>query len=83
MTRMEEYQALRAELETAPEALENTVEGFIPAAQLCRGEAEVIEGVRLLDPLTGKQWTLGDPIRIRVAGADVALGRIDFDFVQE
>ena len=26
MTRMEEYQALRAELETAPEALENTVE---------------------------------------------------------
>lgn len=64
-------------------ALENTVEGFIPAAQLCRGEAEVIEGVRLLDPLTGKQWTLGDPIRIRVAGADVALGRIDFDFVQE
>ena len=64
-------------------ALENTVEGFIPAAQLCKGEAEVIEGVRLLDPLTGKQWTLGDPLRVRVAGADVALGRIDFDFVQE
>lgn len=64
-------------------ALENTVEGFIPAAQLCKGEAEVIESVRLTDPLTGKQWMLGDSVRVRVAGADVALGRIDFDYMEE
>lgn len=63
--------------------LENTVEGFIPAAGMCKGEAQVIEGVRLLDPLTGRQWTLGDPVRIRVAGADVALGRVDFDYMEE
>lgn len=64
-------------------ALDNTVEGFIPAAQLCKGEAEVIEGVRLQDPLTGRQWMLGDPIKVCVAGADVALGRVDFDYVAE
>ena len=63
--------------------LENTVEGFIPAAGMCKGEAQVIEGVRLLDPLTGRQWTLGDPVRIRVAGADVALGRVDFEYMEE
>ncbi|MGN0984798.1 MAG: ribonuclease R family protein [Gemmiger sp.] len=64
-------------------ALDNTVEGFIPAAQLCKGEAEVVEGVRLQDPLTGKQWMLGDPIRVTVAGADVALGRIDFEYLPD
>ncbi len=64
-------------------ALDNTVEGFIPAAQFCKGEAEVIEGVRLQDPLTGRQWMLGDPIKVCVAGADVALGRVDFDYVAE
>ena len=36
MTRMEEYQALRAELETAPEALENTVERALTREKTCR-----------------------------------------------
>ena len=40
-------------------ALENTVEGFVPAAQLCKGEPTVTEGVRLYDPLTGRHWMLG------------------------
>lgn len=62
-------------------ALDNTVEGFIPAAQLCKGEPTVTEGVRLFDPLTGRHWMLGDAIKIKVTGADVALGRIDFDFI--
>ena len=62
-------------------ALENTVEGFIPAAQLCKGEPTVTEGVRLYDPLTGRHWMLGDPIKIKVTAADVPLGRIDFDFI--
>lgn len=57
-------------------ALENTVEGFVPAAQLCKGEATVVEGVSILDPLTGKRWMLGDPVKVQVAGANVALGRI-------
>lgn len=63
--------------------LENTVEGFVPAAQLCKGEAEVLEGVRISDPLTGRSWMLGDGMQVRAAAADVMLGRIDFDFVPE
>ena len=46
--------------------LDNTVEGFVPAAQL-----------------TGKSWMLGSSMKIRVAAADVALGRIDFEYMVE
>ena len=41
MTRMEEYQALRAELETAPEALENTVERALTREKTCRKKKRV------------------------------------------
>ncbi len=63
--------------------LENTVEGFVPAAQLCKGEPQVVDGVSMLDPLTGRSWMLGTSMKVRVAGADVALGRIDFDYMVE
>ena len=63
--------------------LENTVEGFVPAAQLCKGEPQVIDGVSMLDPLTGKCWMLGSSMKIQVAAADVALGRIDFEYMVE
>lgn len=62
-------------------ALDNTVEGFVPAAQICKGEAVVTEGVRIFDPLTGRAWMLGDPMKVKVAAADVALGRVDFEFM--
>ncbi len=57
--------------------LENTVEGFVPAAQLCQGEPEMLEGVCLRDPLTGRTWRLGDAMRVRAEAADVALGQVD------
>lgn len=63
--------------------LENTVEGFVPAAQLCKGEPQVIDGVSMLDPLTGRSWMLGASMKVRVAGADVALGRVDFEYMVE
>lgn len=63
--------------------LDNTVEGFVPAAQLCKGEPQVIDGVSMLDPLTGKNWMLGSSMKIQVAAADVALGRIDFEYMVE
>ena len=63
--------------------LDTTVEGFVPAAQLCKGEPQVIDGVSMLDPLTGKSWMLGSSMKIRVAAADVALGRIDFEYMVE
>ena len=40
----------------------------------CKGEPQVIDGVSMLDPLTGKSWMLGSSMKIRVAAADVALG---------
>ena len=39
--------------------LENTVEGFVPAAELCKGEPQVVDGVSMVDPLTGRTWMLG------------------------
>lgn len=62
-------------------ALDNSVEGFVPSAELCKGEPVVTEGVRIYDPLTGRHWMLGDPMQVRAAAANVQLGRIDFTFV--
>ena len=58
--------------------LENTVEGFLPARLLCRGEPVLSEGVRLSDALSGKTWMLGDAVQVTVAKADVPGGKIDF-----
>jgi ribonuclease R len=62
-------------------ALDNTVEGFVPVAELCKGQPVVTEGVRIYDPMTGRHWMLGDSMKIRVAAANVPLGRIDFEFM--
>ena len=37
----------------------------------------------MLDPLTGKSWMLGSSMKIQVAAADVALGRIGFEYMVE
>lgn len=58
--------------------LDNTVEGFLPARLLCRGEPVLSGGVRLSDGLTGESWMLGDAVAVAVARADVAAGKIDF-----
>ena len=63
-------------------ALDNTVEGFVPSAELCKGETPSSpRGVRVYDPLTGRHWMLGDPMQVQVANANIQLGRIDFSFV--
>lgn len=62
-------------------ALDNSVEGFVPSTELCKGEPVVTEGVRIYDPLTGRHWMLGDPMQVRSAAANIQLGRIDFTFV--
>ncbi len=63
-------------------ALPCLVEGLVRTEALCKGEPELVEGLSLRDPLTGKRWQLGQPIRIRVDGADVAQGRVDFSPVE-
>ena len=64
--------------------LENTVEGFVPAAELCKGEPQLSwTASAWYDPLTGRTWMLGTSMKVRVAAADVALGRIDFEYMVE
>lgn len=58
--------------------LQNTVEGLVHAESICKGEPQLIESMRLRDPVSGRQWSLGDRVRVKVARADVALGRVDF-----
>ena len=37
------------------------------------------EGIRLSDPVSGKNWSLGDTMMITIVRADVNLGKIDFE----
>ena len=41
------------------------------------------EGVRLSDPVSGKNWNLGDTMMITIVRADVNLGKIDFEVAPE
>ena len=59
--------------------LDNGVEGFVPVGSLTATGALLTEGVRLSDPVSGKQWALGDSLMITIVRADVNLGKIDFE----
>ena len=48
-------------------------------ASLTPTGALLTEGVRLSDPVSGKQWSLGDSMMITIVRADVNLGKIDFE----
>ena len=59
--------------------LDNGVEGFVPASSLTPSGTSLTEGVRLIDPASGKTWSLGDKMMITIVRADVNLGKIDFE----
>ena len=63
--------------------LENGVEGFVPASSLTATGTMLTEGVRLSDPVSGKNWNLGDTMMITIVRADVNLGKIDFEVAPE
>ena len=63
--------------------LDNGVEGFVPAASLTPSGTNLTEGVRLSDPVSGKNWSLGDKMMITIVRADVNLGKIDFEVAPE
>ena len=58
--------------------LENTVEGLLHAAQLGIIAPQTTEGVALTDLATGRRWTVGDAVRVRLAAVSVPLGQVDF-----
>ena len=59
--------------------LENGVGGFVPASSLTPSGTMLTEGIRLSDPVSGKNWSLGDTMMITIVRADVNLGKIDFE----
>ncbi len=58
--------------------LENSVEGFVPMESFPDSDYRFDGVISQVDARTGSRLTIGCPLRIRVAAADVASGRIDF-----
>lgn len=58
--------------------LVNSVEGFVSIDDFsgCRFQFDGL--LTHADPYTGRRLTVGDPLQVQAAGADVATGRIDF-----
>ena len=62
--------------------LDNGVEGFVPASSLTPSGTMLTEGIRLSDPVSGRNWSLGDTMMITIVRSDVNLGKIDFEVAQ-
>lgn len=59
-------------------AMDNTIEGLVRTADLSAHELTLTPGLSVKDALTGKSWRIGDTMRVKLAGVDVAQGNIDF-----
>ena len=59
--------------------LENSIEGFVPLQSLPDGIYESINGISLLNQLSGKNFTIGDKIVVRCVNTNVSMGEIEFD----
>ena len=62
--------------------MDNGVEGFVPASSLTAAGTLLTEGIRLSDPVSGKNWNLGDRMMITIVRADVNQGKVDFEPAQ-
>ena len=62
--------------------MDNGVEGFVPASSLTAAGTLLTEGICLSDPVSGKNWNLGDRMMITIVRADVNLGKVDFEPAQ-
>lgn len=58
--------------------LANTVEGFVPIDKFEDANYQFDGMITQVDRNSGNKLTIGQPIRIQVAAADIAGGRIDF-----
>lgn len=60
--------------------LPNTIEGLVPIARMNEDYFEFDEdNYRLVGRLSGKAYTMGSPIRVKVTAADTSARTIDFD----
>ncbi len=58
--------------------LQNSVEGFVPVGAFPNADYRFDGVVTQVDERTGSRITIGTPMRILVAAADIPTGRIDF-----
>ena len=58
--------------------LPNTVEGFVPSISFEGKHFEFDGMVSQVDVTTHEKLSIGDPIRVKAAAADISSGRIDF-----
>ncbi len=58
--------------------LPNTAEGLLRSASLSEHRLEVEDGVRLVDPVTGSSWRLGQEVKVRLVAVDVSQGHVEF-----
>lgn len=63
--------------------LPDTVEGFVPMDSFEGADFQFDGLMTQTDRNSGKKLTIGHPLRIQVAAADVAMGRVDFVAVPE
>ena len=61
--------------------LDNTCEGLVRNDSLPEGEYELDYLISLTDIRSGRKYSVGDPVRVKVVNANVSAGNIDFEFV--
>ena len=82
------YQRIR-DLREDRDLLQKDVAAYLKCTQVFYSNYETgkrdipTEGVRLSDPVSGKNWNLGDTMMITIVRADVNLGKIDFEVAPE
>ena len=62
--------------------LSNTAEGLVHVSLIDMVNPILQEGFCLYCPVTGKKYTIGDNVKIKVIGVDIMKGNIDFEFVE-
>ncbi|MBE6878819.1 MAG: RNB domain-containing ribonuclease [Ruminococcaceae bacterium] len=62
--------------------LDNTAEGLVHVSFIDMVNPILQEGFRLYCPVTGKRYTIGDTVKVKVIGTDILKGNIDFEFVE-
>lgn len=63
--------------------LANTAEGLVHVSLIDMVNPILQEGFRLYCPVTGRKYTIGDSVKVKVIGCDIMKGNIDFEFVNE
>ena len=63
-------------------ALPNTAEGLVHVSLIDMINPILQEGFRLYCPVTGKRYTIGDTVKVRVLGTDILKGNVDFEFAE-